>query len=99
MSATQAKLIAAGALALAAYLFRDRMAGGDVELGVPTVDGVYGGYYLTPHVDANSDGSISRGELPQNRFDQGGATDPTMAALIAQSNAAIAADDAAQREP
>jgi hypothetical protein len=89
VSATQAKLIAAGALALAAYLFRDRVAPdavGGVELGVPTVDGVYGGYYLTPHVEAGGDGT-TRGAL---------ATDPTMAALIAQSNAAIAADDAAQ---
>jgi hypothetical protein len=90
VSATQAKLIAAGALALAAYLFRDRIAAGNVELGVPTVDGVYGGYYLTPHVDANADGSVSRGEL---------AADARMAALIAQSNAAIAADDAAQGAP
>jgi hypothetical protein len=76
VSATQAKLVAAAALALAAWLFRDRIAAaavGDVELGVPTVNGTYGGYYLTPHVDANSDGSVSRGEL---------ATDPTMAALI-----------------
>lgn len=90
MTVAQAKLAAAAALALAAWLFRDRIAAaaaGDVELGVPTVNGVYGGFYLTPHVDANADGSISRGEL---------ATDPTMAALIARSNAAIAADDAAQ---
>lgn len=90
MTAAQAKLLAAGVLAVAAWLFRDRIAAGDVELGVPTVDGVYGGYYLTPHVDANSDGSVSRGEL---------ATDPRMAALIAQSNAVIAADDAAQGAP
>lgn len=90
MSATQAKLWAALGIAVAAYLFRDRPppaeAAGDVELGVPTVNGTYGGYYLTPHADTNADGSVSRGEL---------ATDPTMAALIAQSNAAIAADNAA----
>jgi hypothetical protein len=93
MTLTQAKLLTAAGMLLAAWFFRDRPtidAKGGVELGVPTVDGVYGGYYLTPHVDANADGSVSRGEL---------ATDPRMAELIARSNAAIAADDAAQGEP
>jgi hypothetical protein len=92
MTAAGAKLAAAGVLTLAAWLLRDRGAAGDVELGVPTVNGVYGGYYLTPHVSdpTDTDGAVSTGSL---------ADDPRMAALIAQSNAAIAADDAAQGVP
>lgn len=84
MTPTQIKLLIAGAVALAGWLFGDkRPPSGSVDLGVGTVDGVYGGDYTTPAPAAD----------PNNP-----AVDPTMHALVNQSNQAIAAFDAAHPE-
>jgi hypothetical protein len=79
MTATQAKLIWAGATILIAWWFTDKPRTASVELGVGTVNGVYGNdiYYSAHGVIAPT------ADNP--------AEDPEMRRLIDQSNAAIAA--------
>jgi hypothetical protein len=87
MTAVQAKLIGAGALAFAAWLFRDRPRRpitASVDLGVGTVDGVFGGDYMT---------SAATPTTPVAPTPANPAQDPLMRALIDRSNAAIAADN------
>lgn len=82
MTATQAKLLWAGGMLAVAWFFREKKtpdASGTVELGVPTVDGVYG----------NDVYWSKRGTVAPP--DDNPAEDPTMRDLIDQSNAAIRA--------
>lgn len=84
MTATQAKLVWAGVMLGIAWLFQEKRpapnpATGDVELGVPTVDGIFDGIYYSPH------GTVAAPDDPDP------ATDSVMRGLIDESNAAIAA--------
>lgn len=82
MTPAQIKIAVGAGIAILAWLFGDKAAGtASVDLGTGTVNGVLGGDYLTPAPTIND---------PTNT-----AQDPTMRALINQSNAQIAAFDAA----
>lgn len=91
MTALHIKMAVYGGLALWAlwYVAKPRVPAGTVELGVPTVDGVYGNdiYY-----SAGPGGPGVATVSPANTNNP--ATNPRMRELIDRSNAAIVADDA-----
>jgi hypothetical protein len=84
VTATQAKLLWAAGMFAAAYFTRAKKTPAaptptaNVELGVPTVDGVYDGVYWSKR------GTVAAPDNP--------ADDPTMRDLIDESNGVIAAN-------
>lgn len=90
MTALQWKVALYGGAALAAYLLtRRKDPTGDVELGVPTLNGIYGAdTYYSEHYVAGGGGPAQPAIPPVNP-----AVDPRMRELIDQSNAAIAAEE------
>lgn len=91
MTAVQWKLVIYGGLAFVAWWFtkKPKDPTGTVELGVPTLNGIYGAdTYYSDHYVAGPGGSAAQAIPPVNP-----AVDPRMRALIDQSNAAIAAAD------
>lgn len=86
MTPTQIKIAAAAAGLAIAWLFsRPRAPSGSVDLGIPTIDGIFGGGRLGNGVDYYS----TPAPTPDNP-----AVDPTMRGLIDRSNRLIANDDA-----
>ncbi len=93
MTALHWKIALYGGGALVAWLLTKHAAPkdptGTVELGVPTLNGIYGAdVYYSDHYVAGGGGPAQPAIPPVNP-----AVDPRMRELIDQSNAAIAADN------
>jgi len=90
MTPTQIKLAVYAGMAIVAWLCTRRAQAkdvhGDVELGVPTIDGVYGGGRLG--------GFDYYTERPSGEPSTNPATNPEMRRLIDISNRAIAEEEA-----
>ena len=90
MTAMQWKIFLYGGAALVAWWFTNRKTPtGTVELGVPTLNGIYGAdTYYSDHYVAGGGGPGQPAIPPVNP-----AVDARMRQLIDESNAAIAAND------